>query len=213
MKDNRVGFGIVGLGQISKTHANALKGQEDCYLVGGFHKNPEKADAWAAEHNCRAFYSLEEMLAEGGENRMVVASESEAFVGDVVRNIGIMLTKGYRMVMYAPSKVRSFETIEGSDFHAAQLHVSTTYYADYTDEKVEEFVKAYRALFRTEPSQFAFQGYDTARFFIERSTRGVDELRGLHMDISLEPLENGNAANKAVRRIVYKKDFTTELKK
>ena len=64
MKNNRVGFGVVGLGQISKTHANALRGQEDCYLVGGFHKNPEKADKWAAENNCRAFYSLEDMLAD-----------------------------------------------------------------------------------------------------------------------------------------------------
>ena len=64
MKNNRVGFGVVGLGQISKTHANALQGQEDCYLVGGFNKNPEKADKWAAENNCRAFYSLEDMLAD-----------------------------------------------------------------------------------------------------------------------------------------------------
>ena len=46
MKNNRVGFGIVGLGQISKTHARALQDQEDCYLVGGFHKNPEKAEKW-----------------------------------------------------------------------------------------------------------------------------------------------------------------------
>ena len=64
MKNNRVGFGVVGLGQISKTHANALQGQEDCYLVGGFNKNPEKADKWASENNCRAFYSLEDMLAD-----------------------------------------------------------------------------------------------------------------------------------------------------
>ena len=47
MKNNKVGFGIIGLGQISKTHARALQNQEDCYLVGGFHKNTEKADAWA----------------------------------------------------------------------------------------------------------------------------------------------------------------------
>ena len=64
MKNNRVGFGIVGLGQISKTHARALQDQEDCYLVGGFHKNPEKAEKWAAENNCRAFTSLDEMLAD-----------------------------------------------------------------------------------------------------------------------------------------------------
>ena len=157
--------------------------------------------------------TLEGMLTKGGENRILVASESEAFVGDVVRNIGIMMGKGYDVVMYAPSKVRTFETIEGSDYHAARLHISSSYFVDYSNPKVDAFVKAYRALFKTEPSQFAFQGYDTARYFIERSTRGVRKAHGLHTDFSLEFDSNGNAANKAVRRIVYNKDFTTSIER
>ncbi len=154
---------------------------------------------------------LEEKMVKDGENRILVASESEAFVGDVVRNIGIMIGKGYDVVMYAPSKVRTFETIEGTDYHNAKLHISTSYYADYSDPKVDAFVKAYRALFNTEPSQFAFQGYDTANYFMERSTKGISAARGLHTDFTLEYDANGNACNKAVRRIVYKKDYTTEL--
>ena len=157
--------------------------------------------------------TLEGMLTKGGENRILVASESEAFVGDVVRNIGIMMGKGYDVVMYAPSKVRTFETIEGSDYHAARLHISSSYFVDYSNPKVDAFVKAYRALFKTEPSQFAFQGYDTARYFIERSTKGVRQAHGLHTDFSLEFDSNGNAANKAVRRIVYNKDFTTSIER
>ena len=157
--------------------------------------------------------TMEQMLTKGGENRIVVASESEAFVGDVVRNIGIMMGKGYDVVMYAPSKVRTFETIEGSDYHAARLHISSSYFVDYSNSKVDAFVKAYRALFKTEPSQFAFQGYDTARYFIERYTKGIREAHGLHTDFSLQFDTNGNAANKAVRRIVYNKDFTTSIER
>jgi LysM repeat protein/ABC-type branched-subunit amino acid transport system substrate-binding protein len=157
--------------------------------------------------------TLEGMLTKGGENRILVASESEAFVGDVVRNIGIMMGKGYDVVMYAPSKVRTFETIEGSDYHAARLHISSSYFVDYSNPKVDAFVKAYRALFKTEPSQFAFQGYDTTRYFIERCTKGVRQAHGLHTDFSLEFDANGNAANKAVRRIVYNKDFTTTIER
>ena len=156
---------------------------------------------------------MEEMMLKDGDNLVLVASESEAFVGDVVRNIGIMQGKGYDVVMYAPSKVRTFETIEGSDYHAAQLHISTSYFVDYANPKVDAFVKAYRALFNTEPSQFAFQGYDTARYFIERSAKGTREAKGLHTDFSMEYDLNGNASNKAVRRIVYRKDFTTTLER
>lgn len=64
MKDNKIGFGIIGLGVISKVHAIALQNQEDCYLRGGVHRNREKADKWAEEHHCKAFYSLEEMLED-----------------------------------------------------------------------------------------------------------------------------------------------------
>ncbi len=159
-------------------------------------------------------------MVKGVTNRVVVASESEAFIGDVVRNLGIMLGKGFDIVMYAPSKVRTFDTIEGSAYHDASLHISTAYHADYADPAVNTFVRAYRALFRTEPTQFAFQGYDTARFFVLRSARygsnwprlmGRERSSGLHTDFLFEPNMNGNSANQAVRRIVFQKDYTTTI--
>ena len=165
--------------------------------------------------------TLTDMLAgKDSLNRVIVASESEAFTGDVVRNLGIMQSKGYNIVMYAPSKVRTFETIEGTAYHDAQLHITTSYHVDYSDPKVDRFVHAYRALFRTEPSQFAFQGYDTARYFVVRCLRygtgwtnklGMERTGGLHTDFLFIPDENGNPHNRAVRRIVFEKDYTTTL--
>ena len=162
------------------------------------------------------------MAGKDSLTRVVVASESEAFTGDVVRNLGIMQGKGYDMVMYAPSRVRTFETIEGSAYHDAALHISTAYHVDYSDPKVERFVHAYRALFRTEPSQFAFQGYDITRYFVQAVTRhgnawtrylGAKKESGMHMDFLFAPDENGNYHNTAVRRIVFRKDYTTTLEK
>ena len=167
--------------------------------------------------------TLTELMSDKHTNRVVVASESEAFVGDAVRNIGIMLGKGYDVVMYAPSKVRTFDTIEGSAYHDASLHLCTTYHADYSHEPVEAFVLGYRALFNTEPSQFAFQGYDTARFFARQAaTYGNSWVKylgasarvtGLHTDFLFTTDQYGNPANRAVRRIVFKKDYTTSLER
>lgn len=160
------------------------------------------------------------LAPKGHVTRVVVASESEAFVADAVRNINIAIGKGYEVVMYAPSKVRTFDTIEGGAYHNVSLHVSTTYYIDYNNADVKRFVHAYRALFRTEPTPFAFQGYDTARFFISQVLRsGKDwtafpageKSRGLHTDFLLVKDENGNLHNEAVRRIVFEKDYTTTL--
>lgn len=167
--------------------------------------------------------TLSEIMAgKDSLTRVVVASESEAFTGDVVRNLGIMQGKGYNIVMYAPSRVRTFETIEGTAYHDAALHISTAYHVDYSDPEVERFVHAYRALFRTEPSQFAFQGYDTARYFVVRCIRygkgwtqmlGTERSSGLHTDFLFTQDENGNSHNRAVRRIVFNHDYSTTLQR
>ena len=165
---------------------------------------------------------LSEKMVKGHVNRVVVASESEAFIGDVIRNLGIMMGKGYEIVMYAPSKVRTFDTIDGSAYHQASLHISTSYFVDYDSPAVDSFVKAYRALFQTEPSQFAFQGYDTARYFVSTCARyghawtsmlGLNQVSLLHTDFRFSNDGNDNHQNTAVRRIVYQKDYMTILQK
>jgi LysM repeat protein/ABC-type branched-subunit amino acid transport system substrate-binding protein len=164
--------------------------------------------------------SLNHYLIRNGVNRVVVASESEAFVGDVVRNLGIMLGKGYDVVMYAPSKVRNFDSIDGTVLHDVSAHISTAYHVNYGSPEVDEFVRAYRALFRTEPSQFAFQGYDTACYFVRSVARhgaawtnklALERSHGLHTDFLFEADDNDNRHNVAIRRIIYQPDYTTIL--
>ena len=164
--------------------------------------------------------SLTARLTKSGVNRIIVASEKEAFVSDLVRNLGILLGRGYKIVLYAPSRVRTFESIDSSNYHQCFLHICSPYFADYDAENVKAFVRSYRALYRTEPSQFAFQGYDLTRYFASlvakygnrwtRALRQVDG-SGIHTDFHFEPARTGSYRNTAVRRIVYNTDYTTEL--
>ena len=55
---------------------------------------------------------ISRLMTETGTNRVLIASESEAFVNDVVRNLNLLIHRKYDIVLYAPSKIRSFETIE-----------------------------------------------------------------------------------------------------
>ena len=164
--------------------------------------------------------SLTSRLTKGGVNRIVVASEKETFVSDIVRNIGILLGRGYKVVMYAPSRVRTFETIDGSMYHQDNLHICSPYFADYESDTVKSFVRTYRALYRTDPSQFAFQGYDLTRYFASlcakygtRWTRVLDQVTGsgVHTDFRFVKVRNGSYRNTGIRRIVYNTDYSTEL--
>ena len=160
---------------------------------------------------------LKELMTPTGTNRILITSESEAFVNDVVRNLNLMLHQKYDVVLYGASKIRSFETIEVENFHKTNLHVSLTYYIDYNDPKVKNFLLKYRALFNAEPTQFAFQGYDIATYFIEMCSKygkdwmnrlTSDEKNLLQSSFKCVKHEDGGYTNHGVRRIVYGKDWT-----
>ena len=70
---------------------------------------------------------LKELMTQTATNRVMIVSESEAFVNDVVRNLNMMIHQKYEIVLYGASKIRSFETIEVENFHKTNLHVSLTY--------------------------------------------------------------------------------------
>ena len=156
--------------------------------------------------------SLEYIMTESGTNRVYIASDSEAFVNDVVRNLNLMIHKKYEVVLYAPSRIRSYETIEVENFHNTSLKVSTGYYIDYEDPRVQEFLLKYRALFNAEPTQFAFQGYDLAKYFIGMTSkygnRWMNKLEEsdasmLQSTFRFRKDGNGGYVNTGVRRIVY----------
>lgn len=160
--------------------------------------------------------SLKVQMTAEGANRIYIASESEAFVNDVVRNLNLMLLENFEVILYAPSKIRSFDTIEVEHFHNTSMHVSLTYYIDYESQDVKDFLLEYRALYNTEPSQFAFQGYDIGKYFIslchkygKRWPEKLPESEKAMLQSTFKCLKQGHGGyvNNGVRRIVYGKNW------
>lgn len=157
---------------------------------------------------------LEAKMTAEGTNRVIIASESEAFVNDAVRNLNLTIHNKFNVVLYAPAKIRTFETIEIENFHNTNLHASLTYYIDYSNAEAKQFVKKYRALFNTEPTQFAFQGYDVAKYFIGLCAKYGDawmhhteDTLMLQSTFNIKPVGNGYI-NNGIRRIVYGPDYS-----
>lgn len=154
-----------------------------------------------------------------GVNRVLVASESEAFVNDVVRNLNLLIHNKYDIVLYGPSKIRSYETIDIANLHNANLHSSLPYYIDYDDPKVRDFLLKYRALYNAEPSQMAFQGYDIMYYFGKMCSQygegWADKLSAqkqamLMSDFIFEKTGRGYSRD-TVRRVIYGKDYSVTL--
>lgn len=160
---------------------------------------------------------LKGMMSPDGVNRIYIASESEAFVNDVVRNLNLMLVENFQVVLYAPSKIRSFDTIEVEHFHKTSMHVSLTYFINYEEQEVKNFLLKYRALYKTEPTQFAFQGYDIGKYFIslchkygKRWPEKLDESEKPMLQSTFRCIKQGHGGyvNNGVRRIVYENGWT-----
>lgn len=160
---------------------------------------------------------LASMMQKGRMNHVVVASENESFVADAMRNLSIMNNRGYKVTSYGTSKLRLLDSVDNNYYHQTSLHLTTAYYVDYDDAEVNRFILAFRALYNTEPSQFAFQGYDTAHYFISMIAQYGDKwknyldknkVRMLHLDFLFNKNENGSLSNGAIRRIIYNPDMS-----
>ena len=167
--------------------------------------------------------AISTIMTKTGTNRVIINSESEAFVNDAVRNLDMLVYRKYNVVLYSPSKIRSFETIDVENLHNLKTRISTAYYIDYDSPAVRRFLLEYRALYNTEPTQFSFQGYDLAYFFIKmKATYGngwmdkVSKMANTPMmqtDFLFREAGNGGYVNDGVRRIVYEPDYRIRIVK
>ncbi len=163
--------------------------------------------------------SLSRQLSLEGDNRILVASESEAFTNDVIRNLNLLIHNKYRITLYGASKIRNFETIDVDNLHNTNFHTSLSYYIDYDEPEVRDFLMKFRALYGAEPSLMAFQGYDIMYYFAKmRAKYGEgwmqmmqdERMEMLMSDFSFEQKGEGLVKN-TIRRVIYGPGYSVSL--
>lgn len=73
-----IGFGIVGVGMISRFHARALADVRGAKLVGCYNRTQSSADKFGEEHDCQVYESLEAMLDDPQIDAVTIATPSGA---------------------------------------------------------------------------------------------------------------------------------------
>lgn len=157
--------------------------------------------------------SLKRVMKRNVTHEVIVASEDEAFASDVVRNMQLLHLAKIPVRLYGSNKIRSFETIDTKFLYDLNLHISAPYYVDYSSAEAKRFVLQYRSLFHTEPSQFAFQGYDIFKYFLSAlKDMGNDfmeyisfyPMNMIQCDFKFDRMsENGGYSNRATKDIEY----------
>jgi len=124
---------------------------------------------------------IQNALQGGKTNHVIITSERESVAASAVRNVGLLTrNNNYDIIGYASHKIRRFDSIDSELFSRINAHFLMGYNVDYSDENVRNFVRRYRALYNTEPGNFAFQGYDIASYFISALKKyGNDMINGI----------------------------------
>ena len=147
----------------------------------------------------------------------MLISDDDEFCTKSVRDIALMNLRGGHNALYTTSRIRSIQDLEVESIHAAGAHITTTYYADPNDKEVRKFSDNYRSIFKGDPGQWVFQGYDIMKYFgttlgdknADWQTRlAATPGKGLQTDFRFD--ESGKN-NTAVRRLRYNANNTITI--
>ena len=73
-----IGVGVVGCGMIAGFHAKAIADAKGAHLAGCFDRSIERAKAFAEENDCKAYDTMEAMLADAEIKAVSICSPSGA---------------------------------------------------------------------------------------------------------------------------------------
>ena len=80
-----IGFGLVGAtGLIGPFHVRAIEAAAGARLVGVMSRDPARAARFAGEHGCRAYGSMEEMLADGDVDAVDIMTPNHLHAGAAI---------------------------------------------------------------------------------------------------------------------------------
>ena len=116
----KLGFGIVGTGMIAHFHAKAIQAMPGGRIAGCFNQNADKANAFAVEYDCKAYSTLEELLADPEVGIVTICTPSGAH-----RDPAIAAAKaGRHVVVEKPLEIslqRCDDIIDACEQHGVKL--------------------------------------------------------------------------------------------
>lgn len=116
--------------------------------------------------------TLEKLLVEDKMNCVLVASHDDALVSDIAANLYLFTFRNrYNITLYGTDRWRNFETMDIKYLHTLNLHLVVPFFIDYSAGQVQKFVMEFYEKYKTDPSQYAFQGYDTFNYFLRAIMR------------------------------------------
>jgi LysM repeat protein len=164
----------------------------------------------------RGLSGLEALLKKDKNNILVIPSNSQAYVSDLLRSLNTLSEK-YVITVYGLSTWMGYDNLDLEYLQKLQFHFVAPYFIDYdSSATTKRFLQKYNDTFHGDAGMYAFSGYDVGLFFLQSlNTYGTNfyqklpEIKGTGLqqdfDFYRSDVESGYE-NRAVR-IVQVMDY------
>ena len=128
---------------------------------------------------------IKALLSTTTENIFVIPTDNEAQVSVSVTNL-TALAEHYNIVLMGTPALTKLKSIQTENYHRVRLRYLSPYFVDYNKPLVRRFVSQYRDVFSGEPSQFSYQGFDVAFYFMNALYRYGKDFRNCLPEYKME---------------------------
>lgn len=161
--------------------------------------------------------NIEQSLNRGNDNFVVMVSKNQAFITDIVNRLNI-LSNTYSISLFGMYDWQRYTNLDIEYFHNLTLHYSAPSYVDYSKPEVKKFLKEFRKLYKAEPSEYGFLGFDVFYYFLNAlKSFGPDfttclpymKIGLVHGDFMFRKMnEEGGFENHGLSIIRFNKDYS-----
>lgn len=147
-----------------------------------FKKISEKADLEdvvfkEVKMNDSVFVDMNHVLTHDGENLVIIPSDNEAYVSNVISPLFYLLDQ-YQIEVSGMPQWNGFRNIDLEYFHKLKMSYFTSFYVDYDKPEMKEFIKKFRQVYYTEPYRVMPRGYNLSVYgydLISTFVKGIGE--------------------------------------
>jgi len=109
--------------------------------------------------NDSVFVDMNHVLTHDGENLVIIPSDNEAYVSNVISPLFYLLDQ-YQIEVAGMPQWNGFRNIDLEYFHKLKMSYFTSFYVDYYKPEMKEFIKDFRKIYYTEPYRVMPRGYN-----------------------------------------------------
>ncbi len=170
-------------------------------------------------YNDSLVINLEQAMSRTDENFVIVMSKNQAYISDMVNRLNILSTQ-FPLTVIGMYDWQRYVNLDVEYFHNLRLHYSAPFHIDYKRLEVKQFLSTFRKIYKAEPGDYGFLGFDIFYYFLSAMKSFGTDFRTclpyLQVNLTLSDFlfikisEFGGFENHGLSIIRYNKDFSVE---